>query len=154
MDKQSQAVYDRIHASLHIDILEIDREVTELPMILQEAVELAAELKDYERQADHELDILTAKVSAKLRQVGDAKAPTESAIKLALAADPEIQKARDGLSQMSYDAELASGLVNTLRDKSRLVMKTADMIVSGFITPSSAYTRQRKELRKASQTDA
>ena len=138
--------YNTLKSKLQIDLLHIDQEFMELPALVQDAAELAAEIKEEERTLAHQLEITRAEVSARLRKV--EKPPSETAIQSMLLTEESVQQARAEREQMQYYAEIATALANSLRDKVHLIRKTADMILGGFISADAGYQTRRTELRR------
>lgn len=141
--------YDDIKKKLRIDLLRLDQELTELPFLVQEAAEISIELFNDVQKADLELDVAKAQVASDLREEKDesGKVPSETKIVSMIILDPRVQEAQTKLNELRYQSRLANELVTNLRDKSRLLGKTSDLVIAGFITPNSrkAFEEENKE---------
>ena len=141
--------YDDIKKKLRIDLLRLDQELTELPFLVQEAAEISIELFNDVQKADLELDVAKAQVASDLREEKDesGKVPSETKIASMIILDPRVQEAQTKLNELRYQSRLANELVTNLRDKSRLLGKTSDLVIAGFITPNSrkAFEEENKE---------
>jgi hypothetical protein len=141
--------YDALKAKLPIDLLRLDSDLTELPQLVQEAAEQAADLLNELNSADHELDVAKAQAAADIRAAFEgSKAPSETQISSVIELNPNVQAARVKLNEARFQSKKANDMVSSFRDKSRLIGKCADMIVSGFITPSSVYRKEKEHMAK------
>lgn len=144
--------YARLRMRLKIDELNIDQEIMEQPMLVQEAAELANELREESGALKHAFDIIKAEVSGALRANGEKM--TEGALGAAVLLDKSVQDARTESEQAELGAARAAALVSAFHDKTRMLAKTADLIVSGFITPASTYEKDRVAIRRRQPSDA
>lgn len=131
--------YDELNAALKIDILRIDQELIVMAQRIQAASELSIDASDDEHAAKMAYDIATAEASARLRSVVSAagKPRSEAQIATEVPLDEMVQAARAELDMARNTASKAKALASSMMEKSQLVRKACDMIVAGFITPSS-----------------
>lgn len=133
--------YEELKNHLSIDLLRIDQDLVKMPFLLQESAELAAELSDATNIASHAYDVTRSEVANELRQVEPGeRAPSEARVESMLEADNRVQKARREKDNAKYKEKLATDLYYSLKEKSRLLIKTADMVIAGYISPNSART--------------
>ena len=146
--------YEDLKNRLELNILEIDHELMSLPALVQEAAELSTMASADEHAARHALDVVTAEAASRLRAQDEGKkVRSETQIASEIALDEEVQIARKAYDDSRLDAARASALFNSMREKGRLIGKAADLIVAGFITPSS-YSARRVELRGKFRSDS
>lgn len=152
MNHDDEDAYARLRRMLRIDHTRIDEEIMELPMLLQDAAELAAKLGEAERIVAHDYEITKAEVAAEMRRVLDGgKPPSEASIASALNGDERVQAARREVELARRDTEIAKALAGNMHEKSSLIRKTADLMLAGYITPASIVDRNRQELGQARQ---
>lgn len=145
MNDDQKKRYDRLCASLELNLLRIDQELAHNQQIVQETGELTAELDREEGAAKHTLEVIGAEAARRMR-VRDDKI-SEARIKAELPLEETVQEAQGSYLNTVYDAQLARSLHRAMVDKSRSIGKACDMVVSGFITPSS-YAPRRRELAR------
>lgn len=139
--------YAEITSSLRINILGIDQDLMAMPQLVQQAAELAADANADEHASKLAMDIIMAEASARLREPEEGqKARSETQIASQLILEPDVQAARQAYDESRLTSAKCSALLGSMRDKSRLLGKTCDLVVAGFITPSS-YSPRRVALR-------
>ena len=138
--------YDELRAKLQIDILRIGDELIAMPALVQETAELAAVIGAEEHGCRLALDIISAEAASRLREPEDGKkAKSETQIASELISQGDVQDARQAYDSAKLDAAQANALHNSMREKVRLLGKACDLVVAGFITPSS-YSPRRADL--------
>lgn len=139
--------YQALRVQLPIDWLDLDNEIMKMPVLVQEAAELAVAASNEESILQLGYDVAKAETGQRLRQENERI--TEAAIERQLPLSDEVQQARlDYLHAKSY-ARLCEELVRSLRIKSQQLQKSCDMIVQGYMTPSAAYEKRRSEISAA-----
>jgi len=141
--------YQALYAQLDVDPMEMDNQLARMPHLVQDASELATEAENAMNEASLAYDVVKAEIAEALRSHNEKI--TEASIERNLPLYEEIQNARRTLNQAKTYMRLCEDLVRALRIKSQHVLKTADMIMSGYMTPSAAYERRRDEIHAARQ---
>lgn len=148
MTPEELQVYDRLRERLRIDYLRIDEEVASMSQLIQEAAELSVAASDAEAAAKATLEVVSAEAAARLRAVGHGeKAKSDTQISRELPLEDDVQEAQLFLARARTDAALWKVLVGSMQDKSQILRKGCELIISGFITPSS-YRPGRAELMR------
>jgi DNA polymerase III delta prime subunit len=129
---------------LEVNLLRIDQELAHNQQVVQDTGELTAELDREEGAAKHALEVVQAEAARGMRRADDKI--SEARVKSELPLDEEVQRAQSTYLGAMYDAQLAKSLHRAMVDKSRSIAKACDMIVSGFISPSSYSPERRKRL--------
>lgn len=147
MDDRLQQRYDNLSRRLRIDMADVDNELVDMPMLVQEAAELATDANDVENLAHLDYDVARAEYGQRLRLENDRI--SEARIESSMPLDPIVVQARVGYERAKIDSALCAALVSALRTKSSLLQKAADMMLAGWITPNAAYERRRAEINQA-----
>jgi hypothetical protein len=136
--------YVELRQSLLIDLLNLDHEILCLPQLIQDAAEIAATADEAESSAKHIYEVISAEVSSLMRDMGGTKPPSETQISARLPLNIDVQEARKNYDTSKFDSKIWSAMVSSLREKSKLLQKTSDLIMAGFISQSSAYEKARR----------
>jgi hypothetical protein len=149
MSPHNQEDYDRLRALLKIDWLRVDQEVAGMAQLIQETAEYSIRASEEEAAAKSVLEIVTAEASARLRIPVDPKEKPKSDAQIGreLPLERDVQEAQISVVTAHTDAALWRALVNSMQDKSQILRKGCNLIVAGFITPTS-YSPRRAELMK------
>jgi hypothetical protein len=133
-----------------IDLLTIDEQITQMPVLIQECGECTSQAIEIREMAKSDLERIGAIVSNQLRSQLDGKGnpPSEQKIGSKLPAEAEYIEALASLSEARLDAGLWTSLMEALRVKSSSLKVSADLMVSGYITQSSILARRRSDLRE------
>jgi len=142
--------YQALYAQLDVDPLDMDNQLMKLPHLVQDASELAVSAENAMNAASLAYDCVKAQLAEALRSQNEKI--TEASIERSLPLYEDIQEARNALNHAKTYMRLCEDLVRALRIKSQHVLKSADMIMSGYMTPSAAYERRRAEINAARQT--
>jgi hypothetical protein len=145
--------YEQLRSRLAIDLMNIDDELMRMPSLVQDAAELAAAASDAENETHLVYDISKAQFALRVRSEGHERV-TEASIDRQAPLDPAVQAARQDYEHARTYASLCGSLVSSLRTKSSLLQKASDLMVAGFVTPSSAYERERGTIRRARNEQA
>jgi hypothetical protein len=141
--------YARLKARLSIDPMRLDDELIELPALLMEANEAAAEAVSMREVAKNELAMQQALIADRLRrEPGDGKKKSETQISSEIALSPEYHDVLDRVEQAKHEAALWLGLVDGFKTKASALKSVADLIVSGYLAPNAAYNARRNELKQ------
>jgi hypothetical protein len=149
MNEGDLAKYEQLKQELAIDLVSFDDDFMKMPNVVQEAAEFAADLLYAVLVAKQVYDVTKVDAGNRLRT---SKVPSlsETAVAAQLQGEADVQEARLAYDKAQRDSEKASALVADLRLKSHNLQKISEMIMAGYITPSSAYVQQRKERGRAS----
>lgn len=139
--------YKELKQHLRIDKLRLDDELMECPVYLQAASEYAVEAMGLRDVAKHELDVATAN-EARLMRIADDKI-SEAKITNQMPLRPKVQEAQRKLDDCKLDAGHWSALAESMREKASLLRRMAELIVSGYLTQTSAYDERREEMAEA-----
>ena len=132
-----------------LDLLYIDEDIQELPVLLQEAGEITATAIEIRETLKNDLDIQEAVVANNLRQATDEKGKSKSETTIAsmIALDSKYQQIQKDLSIARLDAGLWQNIMETIRSKSSLVRASADLIQAGFISTTYYLDKRKKDIR-------
>lgn len=147
--------YRRLRARLAIDYNKLDDEIAEAAMLIQEAAEGAADALRKRDGAKHTLDVVSAKTRRVLAS-GEEKM-TEKALDAALQVTRTVREAQVAYDDAKLVAALWSALADSLRDKASLLRRAAELIVAGFMTPTTIYEDRRRDMaaqRRAAASEA
>jgi hypothetical protein len=153
----NENAYKRLRGKLVIDQLRIDEELSQVPILVMEAVENTAEAMHVRDNCKNRLDAISANVSTRLRNMalsenGKERRRTEGAVSEETLLDDDVQNALGDLEVAKYDFALWNGLLEALRDKGSSCRRIGEMMVSGILTSAQVGQDRRQELREASKT--
>lgn len=138
--------YYELREHLGFDLTDLDHAFMVTPRILEEAGELVAQADKVENVAKHVWEIVKAEAGERLRANGIT---TEARIASMLAAEDDVQDARRAYDLAVFEAKVCASLHRALDTQSRLLMKAADMIVAGYLSPTAINAQRRAEIRAA-----
>jgi hypothetical protein len=140
--------YIWLRQRVRLDLLYIDEDIQELPVLLQECGEITAAALEKRESTKADLQKVEAVVADSLRGIETAgKMRSETAIASMTPLDPEFQSIQAELSTARLDASLWTNLMDTLRSKSSLVRVAADLIQASFISTSYYTDKRKKDMR-------
>jgi hypothetical protein len=140
--------YLHLSGKLKINLAEIDREIMVAGQLLQECAELSADATNEEQIARRALDVISSEAAARLREPKEGmKEKSESRIASEVPMQEDVQAARAYYIETQHKSKICDALVYSMREKSGLVKKAADMIVAGYIQPAS-YIQRRPIINK------
>ena len=151
-------VYARLRAKLHIDPLELDHQLMEMPQLVQDCGEVVAECINMRDAATTDLKTAESRAADKLRSrhiVVDGKdgpvnkQRSEAQITSEIPSMPEVRKAAETLETVKLDLALWQTLMDSLRTKNASLKTTAELIISGYLTRDSIHSNRREEIRNA-----
>jgi predicted RNase H-like nuclease (RuvC/YqgF family) len=143
-------VYERLKAFLPVDLVEIDRDLAQMPVIAQEAAELAAEMMNKVATAKQELDIARAQAAQQLRNMLVAGKPrSEARIETEMPLDRGVQMRQREVDALEYRFQIAKDLARNMQKKSDQITNATNMIMKGWMTPNSVYERQLRDRKEA-----
>jgi hypothetical protein len=145
MTPELQTQYNRLKARLRIDEFDMDRELMEQGALVQDASELANELRETASELKHAYDIIKAEASMRIRRATE-KPPTDTTVATLVILEKDVQDARAQTERAELDAALAAALAGAFHDRRYMLTKRSDLIVCGFITPSSSYREAREAM--------
>ncbi len=147
-----EADYNRLKKTVRIDPLLIDEQLSDLPMLCQEAGEFMAEASADLDHAEQKYKQLIAETQLIVRDQMKGDKTTEKAIEAEVMNSPDIIKAMSGILQLRYEKQLWSNLFDSLRTKTSAMKYYCQMTVAGYITPNAAYKQQAADIRVPSDT--
>lgn len=150
MSISNEEDYMRLRARLIIDPLMLDDELIHMPMLIMEASEHAMNAIHKRDEAKAVLEWTRANVAASLRADTSVKR-TDASVAADIQLDADYGRAQDELLAWGHDASLWQALVDALREKSRSLNKTADLMLSGYLTPSAAQAERRGAIAEKRQ---
>jgi hypothetical protein len=139
--------YRWLKQRVRLDLLYIDEDIQELPVLLQDAGEITAAAMERREATKSDLERTAAIVADKLRSPENGKSKSETAIASMIPLDPEYQAVQKELSEARLDAALWQNLMEALRSKSALVRASADLIQASFISTSYYVDKRKKDMR-------
>ena len=142
---------DELRNKLGIDLLNLDQELMEMPVLVQDAAEQAALANDEERAARHNFDLVQSEAARKLRSIpegSDKKPPSEEKLKSLLPLEEDVANARIAYDAAQTTSAVANALVSSLREKARMLQKISDLIIAGYITKNFAVDNSRQAIRR------
>ena len=143
--------YRWLRQRVRLDLLYIDEDIQELPVLLQEAGELTAAALENRESTKADLEMQESAVADRLRRPSDgSKIPSETAIASMIALDDDYKRLQQELSIARLNASLWQNLMEALRSKSALVRASADLIQASFISTSYYVDKRKKEMRAKS----
>ena len=142
--------YANLRAKLAIDLLRFDQELIEIPQLVQEAAELAAQATERRETCKHLRDIAMADAAYAMRSV-EGKAPSETAIASQVVLVDLVQDARNELISAERDADTWKALVYALQNKKEVLRTISEQILAGFMSPTSFVADARKEINEVRQ---
>lgn len=140
--------YYELRQHLGIDLLDLEHAFMVTPRVIQDAAELAAKADNVKNVAKHTLDIVKAEAGERIRSPArpGGRDLSEARVAAVLPLDPQVQEARRLYDNATYEADLCTALHQSLRDQSFLLSKTAEMVIAGFISPTTAHEHRREEI--------
>lgn len=140
--------YRWLKQRVRLDLLFIDEDIMELPVLLQECGEITATALEIRESTKTDLEKAESLAAERFRTPDDkGKVRSEAAISTMIALDSEYQKLQQDLSIARLDAGLWSNLMDVLRSKSALVRASADLIQAGFISTTYYTDKRKKDMR-------
>lgn len=147
--------YRWIKNKLPLDLLNVDEELIELPVILQQASEFVSSAIEIRERAKDDLEQITSELADALRKVpleGTGKFRSETQIDKQIPLSPLYRDKQDALGIARLDASLWQSLTDAIRTKSSSIRIAADLLNSGFLTPSYIREKRRKDIREVVST--
>ncbi|MBO0736277.1 MAG: hypothetical protein J2P48_06875 [Alphaproteobacteria bacterium] len=135
---------------LGLDLAELENAFMATPGILQQAGELVAEADEVVNTCRHELDIAKAEAAERYR---DSGVTVEARISSMIPLDSTVRLCNRRLINARFEMEVCDSLYKALEVQSRLLSRAADMIVSGYISPTVINERRRAEIRRAREEE-
>ena len=155
MTEDDKKIWDRLNARLSTNMLRLDQELTEMPMLVMDATEAAAFAYSARDMAQHDLAVAEASAAAKLREIpagenrdGTPKMRSETQIASELSSQRPVKEARTKVEEAKLDASLWSALVDALRTKSKSLDRVSDLMIAGYLTPDSIGAVRSAEMRR------
>lgn len=145
--------YDRLKKKLTFDPLDFDQELIELPLLIMEASELAAEYIARRDRAKNDLDLVMAEAAYNLRSnaiadsKGNPKQRSEAQIETEIPLYKSVQQAQKDLEDAKLALALWQALCDALRAKRDAIKVYADLTISGYLSPNLAQDQRRAEMR-------
>lgn len=140
--------YDFLKSHLSLDMMDLDEQVMQLPVLIQRASEAASEAIEIRETAKDDLELAQSIAADKLRGVQTPKGKwrTETQITSEIPIDSDVQKKKEALSLARLDASLWQSLVEGFRSKNSAIRVVADLLNAGYMTPASIQEKRRQDL--------
>lgn len=134
-----------------LDMMRIDEELMEIPVLIQEAGENVALAMEIREAAKSDLEVEAAKQAANLRNIKleSGKPPSETAVDKMVPLTPEYEQKLTILSQARLDAGLWQSIMEALRTKSSAIRTVADLVAAGWLSRDHIIQNRRREIRNA-----
>ena len=142
--------YARLRAALAVDMLRFDQELVEIPQLIQEAAEEAANAAAKRDAAKHQRDMAIADASYTMRNI-EGKPPSETQIASEVTIVAEVQEAREAYIEAERIADTWRALVEALKNKKEILRTLSDQMMAGFLSPTSIVKDARKEMASTRQ---
>lgn len=142
--------YRWLKQRVRLDLLYIDEDIQELPILLQEAGENTAVALERRESTKADLETQEAVTANRLRRDEYNGKKSEAAIASMIPLDEDYQRIQKDLSEARLDASLWMNLMDTLRSKSSLVRASADLVQAGFISTVHYTEKRKRDLRTPS----
>lgn len=148
--------YRFIRNKVSIDLLTVDNELSEIPVLIQQAGECACSAIDARDKAKDQLEKTESIAATNLRipistGEGKSKSRSETQIESELPQNEFVQQAKKAYAQAKLDASLWQNLCDALRTKAASIRTAADLITAGFLTTDFVLNRRRKDIRALSK---
>lgn len=148
-------LYARLRPRLMIDKLSLDDELIDMPTLLHEALEAAANATTMRDEAKRELDYISADVGMTLRNQTEKK-PTEGQVSQLVTLDQDVVTAVQKFDDAKSNLAFWQTMVNGLEAKQTSLKGLVQLASLGYFTVNSAIEERRAELsvkRKALKED-
>ena len=147
------ARYRELKVKCYVDILLIDEELQQVPVLVQDAGEFAALAIEIRDTAKDALDLSRASLSngVRIQSSGMTKAPSDQRVEDEVLTQDPYQRALAEYQQARLDARLWQNLANSLDKKSFALNMVGQLIISGFLTRDNITNKRRKEIRGVNQ---
>lgn len=146
LQEQAYAVF---RSRLTIDMMRLDEDLINHPMLMQQAGEIAADALQIRDACNHDLAVVTAKEAQNLRVADeDGKTPSEARINSQVILSRRVKAARTALEDAQHDLDYWQIMVNAIREKGNSMKRIAELTIAGYLAPNAAYSERRSELRK------
>lgn len=148
--------YRWLKARVKLDLLSVDEELSELPVIIQEACECTAMANEIRESTKDEFEITCAQIADDLRSKPDEKGkfPSETAVGSQIPLSPLYKEGAASLSEARLDASLWASVTEALRTKSSALRVSADLITAGYLTTNYLMEKRRDEIRRVAPLKA
>lgn len=141
--------YEWLRSHAQLDLMDMDEQVMQMPVLLQEAGECTALANEIRERAKDTLKHTAASLAHALREDKSNGKRSESTIEASVPIYPEYINKLTELSTARLDASLWEALTDALRSKSMAIRVAADMLTSGWITADYIRNKRRREIREA-----
>jgi len=138
--------YKKLSQYVGLNLLDLEHCFQVTPNAIQEAGELVAAADMIRDQAKNAVLVAMAEAGERMRLVlVGGKEPSQVKIDSMMPLDPEVQAAKQVVSTSTYEADLCAALFRALETQARLLGKAADMVVSGYLTPTALNDQRRAQ---------
>lgn len=143
-----------LKSKTQIDMLDLDNELMEIPVLIQEASENVAIAMEIRETSKSDLDVQIARSADAIRKtpLESGKAPSETAIDKMVSLTKEYQDKLALLSSARLDAGLWQSITESLRTKSSALRTIADLVSAGWLTTDHVIKNRRRDMRNANQS--
>jgi hypothetical protein len=142
--------YRELKARLVIDILQIDQELIRLPPDTQEVAEYCAQALQLRDACAHALELDKALAGTRMREAEEQIA--QNRVQAQIPLDNRVQISQQALDEAKFDVALWQALLKAYEEKGSSLRRICDMMLAGFLTPSSIQADARAQIRAASKS--
>ena len=141
--------YEFLRGKVKLDLLCIEDELMEMPVLIQQCGELTAQAIDGVTVSKDNYNAVRATLSHKLRiePLPSGKTRSEAQIDSEIDGLKEMKETSDDLSSAKLDAGLWQALMESLQTKAASIRTAAELIKAGFISTDYILNKRRTELR-------
>jgi hypothetical protein len=136
--------YSRLRARLIIDKASLDEELVDMPSLLHDALECAANAIAVRDDAKRDLDYVTADASMELRN--REKKPAEMAIPGMVQLTQPVQDALSKYDSANNDLAFWNAIVQGMDAKQTSLKALVQLSAQGYFTVNSAVENRREEV--------
>lgn len=143
--------FKMLRASLTIDIMRMDDELIQHPMLMQSVTELAADALREHDALKHELDLTVAEVGSRIRKAQtpeNGKGPTIAELQEFVTRDKKVIEANTNLENAKQDLAYWRGLADSYRTKGSSLKHLSELIQAGYLAPNSVRRSELSEQRQ------
>jgi hypothetical protein len=143
----NEGTYKRLRMRLKIDALRLTEEMIEMPSLFQEAAECTADAIAIRDGAKRDADITAARIAIEVGK--EMEKPTQAKVDAAVSIHIAVTEANELLDDAKRDAAYWMALTDSMRERSSLLRRIAEMTVSGYLSPNAAYEERKAEMTAA-----
>lgn len=141
--------YYELKSKLSIDIMALDDELMQHPMLIQDVNEYAARALNIRDTRKIGVELATAEAGWRLRvPEKDLKMPSEAKISSLIPLDKNLQEAQAAYELAKFHYNYWSGLAEAYREKGGSLKRVSELTIAGFIAPNKVRRAELAEERR------